>query len=292
MDLPLLQTLQKMKRMEAVHSRDYQPETIDLATFTPKYANVIIVDQRFHDSRIHEDFMAVLSRPRLVTTNCESGPVRNEFITNKLGHALRFCHFSVSTWGEPGFTIVLKDGLYIFNDSSSVNYTHYMGVDLEFVGVGGQVRFLFQKTLWSDRPLFSAVSTHLTLKNIRVYDMRKYRVAGGIVVFASQEAQISLARVFIHSVSAYGVSMYGPRSHGTIKDCTFNGCVRAFSVVDQSEIRAENVVARDISSFVASAAHDSKLHVSKSRFINHDRMIVQGIGVPILTSNDKAQRQY
>merc|ERR550534_2269691 len=122
MDLPLLQTLQSIKRIEDAHPRDYQSKTIDLATFVPKYPNVIIVDQRFDDPRINDDVPCVPCIPRQ-TTNCETGPILNEFITNKIGHALvkaahvygvAFDHATIEVTSVESWTIILKEGLYIF----------------------------------------------------------------------------------------------------------------------------------------------------------------------------------
>ena len=110
MDSSLLQTLQEIKSVEDAHTRNYQPKTIDLASFVPKFRNVIIVDQQFQDSRITDDNPFVSSVPRQ-TTNCANGPIRKELITNKLGRALRSC-LPVGAGSVGGWTIVLKEGLY------------------------------------------------------------------------------------------------------------------------------------------------------------------------------------
>ena len=47
MDLPLMQTLFSMKRLE--EDPDFQTHQIDLATFVPAYTGVIVVDQKLVD---------------------------------------------------------------------------------------------------------------------------------------------------------------------------------------------------------------------------------------------------
>ena len=268
MDLPLLQTLKEINNIEDTHSGNYQPKVINLATFIPKYPNVIIVDQLLKDPRINDDVTSLPSFPRQ-TTNCANGPVKYERVTNRLGYALESCP-PIGEGAARGWTIILKEGLYIFEDLT-MNYIRFLRLGLEFVGLE-QVRLLFRKSR-SDRPLFATFMNELTLNNIRVYDMRKYHVTAGIVILASHKSQLRLTNVFLHSRAAYGVSTYWVSS-GFIEDCSFNGCVRAFTVANQSKLRVENLFARDISTHAATVLDKSELNISKSRFVNHDRIIL------------------
>ena len=268
MDLPLLQTLKEINNIEVTHSGNYQPKVINLATFIPKYPNVIIVDQLLKDPRINDDVTSLPSFPRQ-TKNCANGPVKYERVTNRLGYALESCP-PIGEGAARGWTIILKEGLYIFKDLT-MNYIRFLRLGLEFVGLE-QVRLLFRKSR-SDRPLFATFMNELTLNNIRVYDMRKYHVTAGIVILASHKSQLRLTNVFLHSRAAYGVSTYWVSS-GFIEDCSFNGCVRAFTVANQSKLRVENLFARDISTHAATVLDKSELNISKSRFVNHDRIIL------------------
>ena len=52
MDVPLLRTLQSIKRIEDDPSMRFQTEKIDLATIIPKYENIVVVDQQWNHSTV------------------------------------------------------------------------------------------------------------------------------------------------------------------------------------------------------------------------------------------------
>ena len=124
MDVPLLRILQFMKRLEDNPSNEFETGRIDLETFTPKYSRVVVVDQRVDES--------------LLTLPMPKGPgnygflppgllpnIGKHFIFNSLSLALELLsYFSFQSddhvnyfFGleseEPGWTVILKEGLYI-----------------------------------------------------------------------------------------------------------------------------------------------------------------------------------
>ena len=119
MDLPLLRMLQSMKRIEDDPARHFQTKTIDLATFVPKYPNLILVDQSVDSARFPKNFPFTMS-PLPV-----GGVIKCVFVTNSFSKALsmpiKFGNGYTHDPGVPqpemmkellkGFTIVLKEGL-------------------------------------------------------------------------------------------------------------------------------------------------------------------------------------
>ena len=177
MDETLLRTLQSIKRIEDDPALQFQTEKIDLATFFPKYPNVVVVDQRVDQSQLPlsstcGDFgilpSGILS-PNVVP--------KLAFITNRLTVALElaFCR----TLSNPKFevTIILKEGLYIDALRRLDNY-HGMitegkwpcrpTVAMEIVGLN-DVRFLFDD---DSATTFELEFVNLILRNVHVYDYR------------------------------------------------------------------------------------------------------------------------
>ena len=113
-DLPLIRMIQTIKRIEDSRSHNYQSKTVDLATFVPKYPNVVWVDQSYRAKKNGK--MTVLTHPPGLTTHCATGQRIRVLWVNKFSDALRAndLFYSRLSWpdrmSDGGWTIILTEG--------------------------------------------------------------------------------------------------------------------------------------------------------------------------------------
>ena len=237
MDLPLLRQLQLMKSVEDDPSNEFGTEKIDLKTFTPKYSQVIIVDQRVDKSQLKHsvdqwDFGDI---PPGVLFNVE--PSKTRFIFNSLSMALEYIsHASQISSELQGWTVILKEGLYINglgSQTPNVFANCRQGQPMEIVGLK-EVRLLFTHDL---ETIFNIGMVNIIIRNIRIYDCRP-NPAPDHKVFEVNRTKCQLIDVKIHAPKASGVSAFGVGSVTKIVHCTLK--TGSLQVQDGSIIRAEN----------------------------------------------------
>ena len=271
MELHLLQTLRKIKRVEDDQTLNYQPKTIDVNNFVPKYSNVIIVDQSMDDST-HID----LRRP----TNSDNTLIQTQLRTNRIDRALAHAmNYSRSPLFNDGWSIFLKEGLYI------IGQYHFrriccMKLNLEIVGLH-EVRILCQEDIQDYVPLiFSTQSNRLTLNNIKIYDMRTRKSTPGATAGSRDDSRVTLANVFIHAPSAVALDTRdGSSAH--IENCTFTACWCGIYATEKSIIHMEQSCVSNMINHGVKVLKDSVFNVSESRFfcageifVNHSQGVL------------------
>ena len=114
MDLPLLRKLQVMRRIEDDPSRRFQTKTFELASLTPMYRNVIIIDQNADESLFKRPCPFIVSRSRS-TDDSTQGPVHLQVVAKKIkdvGIIMQF-YSKLLIRFMSGWSVILKEGLYI-----------------------------------------------------------------------------------------------------------------------------------------------------------------------------------
>ena len=180
LDEALLRTLQSIKDIEDDPSLQFRTEKIDLTTFTPKYPNVVVVDQQVEQSQLPHsltfgDFGMLPSG--ILSADAAPGLA---FITNRLSVALElaFCGTTLNPKFE--MTIILKEGLYV-DPLWPLNYFEVLIIRgnwpscpsptlaIEIVGLN-DVRLLLDH---DSAITFELKIVNLILRNVHVYDYRK-----------------------------------------------------------------------------------------------------------------------
>ena len=105
MDLPLLRVLQAMKRVEDDPSNEFQTKIIDLASFTPTYPNIFIVDQSAESKDSSQLLHVVPVRRRAALPKLTARTISHAFSV--------IADLASRGKGKEGWTIILKEGLYI-----------------------------------------------------------------------------------------------------------------------------------------------------------------------------------
>ena len=98
MDLPLLRVLQAMKRVEDDPSNEFQTKIIDLASFTPTYPNIFLVDQSAESQLLQ----VVPVRRRAALPKLTARTISHAFSV--------IADLASRGKGKEGWTIILKEG--------------------------------------------------------------------------------------------------------------------------------------------------------------------------------------
>ena len=264
MDLPLLQMLQAMKRVETNPSvqENFKMKVIDLATFIPMYSNVMIVDQRATGIGDKKPYRPKMS---LSTADAVSGPVKKEFLTNSVTRALiSIRHRRSLSSLEGGWTIILKEGLYI--DAP----LFYKGADsppMQIVGLN-DVRLLFTgPRCRRDNAAIWVESTKLALENVRIYDFWKDQ-AKVTTIGSSWGAQLTLSNVAIHAPHKDALYIRDKGSCISLSHSLVFGCYSTVMIEGGAQMRLDNCSIVD-NRFKGLGVRQSKIVAIKTRFINH-----------------------
>jgi len=97
---------EKMKAVDDDPTHRCKPQIIDLAAFTPKYSNVIIVD--VNEDRANSVAVVAAQSPTAVSVE---GPIQRELVVNSVWRArdVIICFGLSSSSFCGGWTIILKD---------------------------------------------------------------------------------------------------------------------------------------------------------------------------------------
>ena len=239
MDLPLLRTLQMMKRLEDDPSNEFETDRIDLGTFTPKYGNVIVVDQRVDESQL----TLQIGKWRIGTIPL--GTLRNvkppgqgaAAVVKSLSVALEVITCSTRLESElQGYTIILKEGLYINglgSESTNILSTFLPGQPLEIVGLN-EVRLLLMDDLAGT---FVLDRVNLIMRNIRVYDCR-VNPSFVFALFQVVETKCELIDTKIYAPLTFGMTATHEGSVIKLLRCTV--ITKAMGPCKGGLLRAEN----------------------------------------------------
>jgi len=237
MDEPLLRILQSIKRIEDDPSMQFQTEEINLATFIPKYKNVIVVDQRCDPSQLSVREEALTS-PQVQSTG-------KHFTTNQLSKAFELAlHYYLRTEESSEWTFVLREGLFI-NPLNELGYltlskqvfSEDWGLDtlpplmMEIVGLQ-DVRILLTHDSFKT---FSMGDTCLIMRNIRIYDYRQNPCETFPMIQVDGDCHLEEVKMF--APKARGIDCTGPGSKVCMKGCSFSVSTL---YVSQGVVRAQN----------------------------------------------------
>ena len=290
MDSSLLRMLQSMKRIEDDPSRHFQTKTIDLATFVPKYPNVMIVDQSIHPSRLlRRDFPYIENIPPTIASTA-AGPTQYKYLTNTLGSALVLpigsgrgarARTQAAKMSKPGavmrgWTIILKEGLYI-NPRQLVlcHSPDFSGI--EIIGLN-DVRILFTEP----RGVAGfAIAGKVTLNNVRIYDFRSpghglQALKVGSVPVSDLEEQAAVEAVLI-DVKIYAPTIQGLETEGasvSLEGCAITGCREGIMSKGSQVQMTSSVISKNY--LHGATMHDgSKFTATRSRFLGPNAVWVQ-----------------
>ena len=291
MDLPLLRMLQSMKRIEDDPACHFQTKTLDLATFVPKYPNVILVDQSVDSSRFPKSF------PFVMTPLPVGGVMKCVFVTNTLSRALslpiNLGNGDTQALNVPqpemlkaamkGFTVVLKEGLYI-NPFTMVTEKDILCQGLvlghlpeypgfEIVGLK-DVRLLFTEASGSGAIVAAG---RIILSNLRVYDFRTPSYGLSAVKIkalkANADVKVDLIDVKIHSPGIDG--LFIDKSVVSFRGCAITGCKEGLrSDGAQISMASSTVTYNYVRGVVLH--YGTKCSITKSRFVGPNMVFVQG----------------
>lgn len=264
MDLPLLKTLQNIKQIENYQSENYQPKTLDLKTLTPKYRNVIIVDQSQDDSAFEVSFFRNPSTEQRLT-NGDNHVIERELITNRIDRALAIAmNYSKSPLFIGGWSIVLKEGLYIIGQFHFRRFCS-LKIDFEIVGLH-EVRLLWQDDVLEYTPMiFSTQASLMTINNIRIYDMRTRKSTPGATIGSNDGSRVTLTNVFIHAPGAVAVDVRDGSS-AFFEKCTFTSCWSGINATEKCKVHMEHSCVSNMD-HAANFKNNSEFNFSKSRLI-------------------------
>merc|ERR1712142_1276630 len=157
------------------------------------YPNVMIIDQS--ETRVTDGCQFIPSQPRSFT-RCSSGPVKNEFVSNNITQALKSIFFLLSPYKEGGWSVFLKEGLYI-DPLMGFNYAPMTTLFPRYQVVGAKdVRILFTRFFpRGDMAMMPVPSMHLDLSNVRIYDFRQIHGKSTITVYGQGGTSLHLTRV-------------------------------------------------------------------------------------------------
>ena len=271
MDPTLLQLLQAMKCVEDNPlSESFKTKTIDLASFIPMYPNVMVVDQR--ESRTSDILPFVPATTRLTSTSPES-PVKNEFITDTIRRSISVLNPRWAPSVEGGWTIILKEGLYI--DPIMIGVSHVStNPNLQIVGLN-QVRILFVDRIKNIPPI-TVVNAKLTLQNVRLYDIWRINLKGcsPYVISVNDGAQLTLNNVLIHAPFSGALHAKGKGTRVSLNNCVLRRCRMGFLGEHGCEIRMEDCSVSENRVEGISLYKGCKIIALKSQFVNFFRFDV------------------
>ena len=282
MDLPLLRTLQFMKKIEDDPSNEFGTEKIELETFTPKYSRVIVVDQRADESLLTHSWPEGKygTLPPGVLHHVDPSPLH--FIFNSLSLALKFssCAARLELKLEQraglnselqGWTVILKDGLYINGLGSHNQKTVSMipkGQSLELVGLS-EVRLLLMHDLAG---LLNLSNVNLTMRNIRIYDFRPNPLYV-LSLFMAIKTQCQLTDVKIYAPKVLAISGLGEGTIIEMQRCTVKSlswCIREGAI-----LRAVHCLMRTTEIRGMLVSVKSKYYASSVRFHESAGIVIE-----------------
>ena len=262
--------LQAMKRIEEDPAcSSFKTEIIDMATFVPMYPNVMIIDQ--NESRVTEDEPFVLAEKRC-TAPLPNGDIKIELVAKTIIHGLAHImstpHLQML---EGGWTIVLKEGLYIdpflgFLSSPTASKFQVVGMK--------DVRILcasLSHGSWSR--ITAAGSVQLSVSNVRIYDFRKWN--DSCTIAATGQSRLALTNVAIHTPNNVALYAFEQRSHVSLVDCMIHHCCMGLKVEKNAEVRMRNCSLSEIGFMGSYLGTNAKLTATNTKFLNHFRFEVQ-----------------
>ena len=279
MDVHLLRTLQSIKQIEDDPSLQFQTNKIDLDSFIPKYQNVVLVDQQWHQSQLMTRMVGTeisLLPPGILSPEIPSTGKR--LITNKLTVALEFVFGSYLGKVTSEWTVILKDGLFInplnsirpfdaFASHKKSDFLAHPHLLMEIVGLQ-DVRILLDH---DHSGFFASENINLTMRNMRIYDYRPNPCKAVPVLGGSPECY--LEDVKIHAPQVPGVICRGPGSRVFLKGCSLN--ILRLEVF-QGVFHAENCL--------ITGHHESRFLKGTSLFADHVSFRGYGIIVQFTSS--------
>ena len=265
-NVSLLKMLQSMKRIEDDPSKRFQTNDIDLSTVTPKYPNVVIVDQN------SERFKAV----GVADARKLGLPPFVRYIGNTFSDVLtQVTQFQILFPEAGGWTIILKEGLYIdpflttFAIDQRTREKSLVYPKIEVIGLK-DTRLLFTtKRTAAKFKLCGDVS----IQNIRIYDFEgKPAKENSSLLILYQGAKIRLTNVKIFAPGG-SILCSHPASTVFIHDCSFIDAYRGFNsasaiggrfILDDSLFSEVTIVAGFSSSRVSAKIQNCDFHNSGS----------------------------
>lgn len=245
MDESLLRILQSIKRIEDDPAMQFETKTIDLATFIPKYENVVVVDQQWEPSESAIQLASGTGSFAKLASGIlspEIQPSESRFVTNRLSVALEVVLSQCILNSSSGWTIILKEGLFIHPfDEFILRRVHLseMGTDTDFFPtmmmeiIGLQdVRILLTN---NTAMTFISKQVNLMMRNIRIYDFREEPCLAFAMITVKSDCRLEDVKIYAPQIRGVNTMQQGSQVY--MKGCSLNATGVG---VCHGDIRAEN----------------------------------------------------